>query len=178
MRGRPQALLALLLGVALARQPGTEAVASVEQVAALIDQAQRQVVYVAPGLYSPPVAQALHRAAVQRGVQVLVLLEASQVNEPSSYGAALAFLAPERPLFVRVVQAVRTAPRLLLDSRVLVEGPLVAGDAFDPRPTALTRDYVRLAVEVDRFNRTWEKAGRCRPTAYLAAGELVLRCRI
>lgn len=147
-----------------------------EEVVGLIEQARRQVVLVAPGLYNPALASALHKAAVQRGVQVLLLLELDSINQPSSYAAAFGFLAPEKPLYVRAVRAVRLSPRILLDSRVLVSGPLVMGDTLSSEPTWLSTRFTDLAVEIDRFNRIWQQAPACRPTVYLL-GELVLRCR-
>lgn len=168
-------LLVWLLLPVLAQE--VRPVATLEELVRLIDQAKRQVVLVAPSLYSSPIASALHRAAVQRGVQVLLLLEAEGINQPSSYGAALSFLAPERPLYVRVVRAVLLEPRLLLDSRLLVSGPLVAGDTFSERPTQVSRRFTDLALEVDRFNRVWQQAPSCRPTAYTLGERVVLRCR-
>jgi hypothetical protein len=148
-----------------------------EEVVSLIEQAQRQVVLVAPGLYNPALASALHKVAVERGVQVLLLLELDSINQPSSYAAAFGFLAPERPLYVRAVRAVRLSPRILLDSRVLISGPLVMGDTLSSEPTRLSTRFTDLAVEIDRFNRVWQQAPPCRPTAYLLGEQLVLRCR-
>lgn len=168
-------LLPWLLCLGMAQEQGT--LNRLEEVVGLIEQAQRQIVLVAPGLYSPAIATALHKAAVQRGVQVLLLLEIDSINRPSSYAAAFGFLAPEKPLYVRAVRAVRLSPRLLLDSRVLISGPLVMGDGLAAEPTRLSTRFTDLAVEIDRFNRIWQQAPPCRPTAYLLGEELALRCR-
>jgi len=168
-------MLLWLLGPALAQE--VRPVNSVEEVVRLIGQAQQQIVLVAPGLFNTPIATALHQAAVQRGVQVLLLLEAGHINQPASFGAAFSFLAPERPLHVRVVQVVRLEPRLLLDSRVLLSGPLVAGESFSPRPTWASTKRTDLEVEIERFNRVWRQAPPCRPSAMMAGEQFILRCR-
>lgn len=168
----------LLLGLfsfGMAQEKNT--LSRLEEVVGLIAQAQRQIVLVAPGLYNPAIAGALHKAAVERGVQVLLLLEIDSINQPSSYAAAFGFLAPEKPLYLRAVRAVRLSPRLVLDSRVLISGPLVVGDSLTPEPTRLSTRFTDLAVEIDRFNRIWQQAPSCRPTAYMLGEELVLRCR-
>lgn len=143
----------------------------------LIQGAQHQILLVAPGLYHPELAQALHTAAVKRGVQLLLLLEAGQINAPSNYGAAFSLLAPERPVYVRVVRSVNLAPRLILDSRILVSGPLLAGDTLSALPTVQSRDMEVLRKEIERFNQVWSQAPPCRPKVYLLQEKLVLRCR-
>lgn len=86
-----------------------------------IDAATSHVLLVSPTFYSRPVADAIRRAAVERGVTVQILVEASHVEDPAAYLAGLSRLPRVE---VQVVQRVQDAA-LLSDGRYLLRGPLV-----------------------------------------------------
>ena len=65
-------VLVLLLLTPARAQP--EALASSQQVVTQLDRAHDQLLLLAPNLFSKPVAEAVRRAAAERGVQVFILV--------------------------------------------------------------------------------------------------------
>lgn len=122
IRMRPLAIAMLLTLAGTATLTAhAQPLRSVEAVVGFIDAATSHVLLVSPTLYSRPVADAIRRAAVERGVTVQILVEASHVEDPAAYVAGLSRLARVE---VRVVQRIQDAA-LLSDGRYLLRGPLV-----------------------------------------------------
>lgn len=91
------------------------------EVAAFAHAASRHIWLVAPTLTSQEVADALRRAAVERGVAVCLLAQHDQATFPASYVQGLSRL---RGVQVRLAKRVEEAA-LVIDDRYLIRGPLV-----------------------------------------------------
>lgn len=124
MRIRAPALAAGLVFAFTAAARGAQEdgrLTSPAEVAAFVHAATRHVWFVAPTLTSQEVADALRRAAVERGAAVYLLAQQDQATQPASYVQGLSRL---RGVQVRLAARVEEAA-LVIDGRHLIRGPLV-----------------------------------------------------
>jgi hypothetical protein len=130
-----------------------------EEVARVILAARETIFVSAPQLRGRTVADALRRAAVERGVRVFILCEARRTLDPGGFVAALSLLRQrDQPLEVRVVQSV-FGFSLVVDEAQTVNGPLVGEPrTFGQTPTRLDLE-LRVALErAKRFREAWIRA--------------------
>ena len=148
-------LVTLSLTVAWA-QP--EALTTSEQVVAQLDRAHDQLLLLAPSLFSKPVAEAVRRAAAERGVQVFILVAPAWVEAPGSYVASLALLGGVQ---VRLAETERRFVVLDRDDAAFVlEGGLVSESQrrFDERPTYALADPQEVQARAGHFTQLWGSA--------------------
>lgn len=155
----------LLLGIATARAAAPTASLASTDVGAAVYAVERNVTLVAPSLRSRDVADALRRAARDRGVRVFLLVDQGATLDPGGYVGALS-LAPN--VQVRVLRGV-TEEYAVLDARAVLRGPLVWNlpSPLDARPTTARRDPAEVRAASAWFNRAWRVA---RPYTYRVDG--------
>ena len=132
-------------------------------VARVILATQRTLFVIAPQLRSHPIADALRRAAVERGARVLILCDTHHVLERGGYVAGLSLLRQRFPLEVRVLQGI-SSQTLIADESRSVTGPLIA-DPWTFGQTATRLDLER-SVALERAGRFWVMWKRAKPWVY------------
>lgn len=135
-----------------------DALATSQQVVAQLDRANEQMLMMAPSVFSKPIAEAVRRAAAERGVQVFVLVSPAWVEAPGSYIASLALLGGVQ---VRLAVTERRFVVVDVDSDAFViEGGLVSEAArrFDERPTYALADPQEVQDRAALFTRVWRAA--------------------
>ncbi|NJK43091.1 MAG: hypothetical protein HC933_01440 [Pleurocapsa sp. SU_196_0] len=153
----------LLLGTAFAssvpRELKTEA-----EVASVILSARREVLIVAPNLYSREIANAVRRVLVEGQTPVRILADSSLVSQRGGFVATLALLStktpskPARPIEVRVLEGIDRA-NLVVDGSRTVSGPLVTETwTIGLLPTYFTADTSEAQRRLEVFKRNWAKA--------------------
>ncbi|PNY79675.1 hypothetical protein [Deinococcus koreensis] len=132
-----------------------------QQVGASLYEATSEVLLVTPTLRSKDVAEALRRAAVERGVRIFLIADGRYVNEGASYLASLS-LTPG--IQVRLVRGLE-ASRATIDRQMTVSGPLLADVPSPRRPGATLALQQPQAVRVAStwFSKAWATA---RPYRY------------
>lgn len=149
------ALIMLVLTSAWAQpEPLTDA----QQVVAQLGRAHEQLLIVAPSLFSKPIAEALRRAAAERGVQVFVLVSPAWVEAPGSYVASLALLDGVQ---VRLAETDRRFAVVdMHDDAFVIEGGLVSESQrrFDERPTYALADPQDVSDRAGHFTQLWRSA--------------------
>lgn len=134
--------------------PGT--LQSTAEVVQAIDTATQELMVATDLLRSKEVANALRRAAVDRGVTVFIVVPPENVADASSYFISLAFADAA----VRLVSF--QGSFIVIDRRVLVQGPLVAGVKQLPgsqvEPTRLSQDAAEVARFVGSFYKSFSAA--------------------
>jgi hypothetical protein len=144
-------------------------------VARVITAARHEVLVTAPSLRSRAVANALREAVVQSGVRVLILCDAKQVAEPSSFVPALSLLKGRGlQLEVRVLRGVRRA-NLIVDGTRVVFGALVAAPwTYGLEPTRLVMDAAEAQTQTRAFFAQWKWAApwahTIRPPRFTSGG--------
>lgn len=141
----------LIIGL-LTTASAQDLVTETAQVVQAVESAQREVLLVAPALFSGEVALALAQAEHFRNVEVFALLGDVAISAGGSYGPYLSLYGP-----VRVMSVERTF--LVVDRTTLVEGPRAAakGTDFDAEETwAVQGDVARARVR--DFNALWAQA--------------------
>ena len=132
-------------------------------VANVILAAQKTVFVIAPQLRSRTMTDALRRAAVERGVRVLILCDAALTLERGGYAAALSLLYKRYPLEVRVLRRVSNQTAVV-DQNRSVTGPLIANVwTFGLRPTRLD---LEPSFARERARRFWTQWQRAKPWVY------------
>jgi len=142
-----------------------------EDVAGVIDGATREVLLATGELTSKPVAEALHRAVKERGVELFILIDDQTAAWDSSYTDVFAALGAN----VRLIRGI-DEPFIIVDWKTdsrLVTGPLVGRAA---RPTdEFGALYITDSAQVDllgnRFLSTYKRAPAYSPTEYLREQE-------
>lgn len=135
-----------------------DALATSQQVVAQLDRAHEQMLLLAPSLFSRPVAEAVRRAAAERGVAVFVLVAPAWVEAPGSYVASLALLSGVQ------VRLTETERRFVVvdgdDDAFVIEGALVSESQrrFDERPTYALADPREVQARAALFTQVWSAA--------------------
>lgn len=168
--------MALLLGLAGGLTVGAHAqpLRSTEAVVGFIEAATRHVLLVSPTLYSRPVADAIRRAAVERGVTVQIPAEAARVEDPAAYLAGLSRLPRVE---VQLIGRVNDAA-LVSDGCYLLRGPLVwttpaPVEATDTTLVDLQQEGPEMPVIrewLSQVAQAWPRAG---PYVYQVRGHLL-----
>jgi hypothetical protein len=130
------------------------------EVAQVIDSAISEVLVSSAVLRARPVAEALRRAAVERGVPVFVLVSSGGASERASFAKSLALAGVQ----VRTGEAM-AVPMLVVDRRVGVTGTLVGNLAMRAGETATVRsdDPRYIAQLVRAFVAFYRKARPFQP---------------
>lgn len=192
----PVALWALLWGWSLAQegeggerpretappqggQGGT--VISTGRALELLASAKRELWLYLDAFTEENLAQTLHRAIIQKRVQVRLLLPKESFSLPGSYAMPFAFLSlRHRNLEVKVLGGSRVDPRILGDSSwMLVGHPLEGLPPEAKGPLLLFTDPKLVQQEQNRFNLYWQRAPYCRPRAqYQDLGSIRTWCEL
>lgn len=161
----PISLLFLALATAFAQLPTP--LRSPAIIAAL-DSAQTQFLVVAPTLADREIADALRRAAVERGATVFVVASPEQVEASYSYLPSLALLDDVR---IRLGQVSRSFIVAGSDSAFLLEGIRIAtaADVSNGPDTYLSSDPVLVAERTRLFASLWNAAPSYSPPVFQAA---------
>lgn len=143
----------LLLAVASAQTP--EALVTPEAVAAQLDTATEQLLVLVPTVRSEPLAEALRRAAVERGVRVYLLVSPEVVEEGGSFVPGLAVLDNVFTRLALVDRSFVVADRG--ESAFLLEGEALSLPAagFDNRATYALRDPALIGDRGRLFEDVW-----------------------
>ena len=156
-------LILLLLGTALASSV-PKALKTEAEVASVILSARREVLIVAPNLYSREIANAVRRVLVEGQTPVRILADSSLVTQRGGFVATLALLAtktaskPARPIEVRLLEGIDRA-NLVVDGSRTVSGPLVTETwTIGLLPTYFSADPSEARRRFEVFNRNWTKA--------------------
>lgn len=136
--------------------PTPTSLQSGSQVAAVVYSAARSVTVTAPSIRSREVADALRRAAVERGANVFILADDRYVREPAGFLSALS-LVPG--IQVRLVRGVSQS-WVIVDGKVALAGPLVweVASPLESRATVVDRGQATLARLSGWFSRSWKVA--------------------
>lgn len=151
------ALTATALGWVFAGQPaGYQRLGTPQAVSATLYSASREILIVSPSIRSKDVAEALRKAALERGVTIFVIADARLVGEPAGYLSGLSLL---ENVHVRLVQGL-TSSRATIDRTIVVSGPLLfdSPNPLENRPTFAATDPQATATTVAWFNRVWSTA--------------------
>ncbi len=125
-------------------------------VAAQIGAANEQLLVMVPALRSLEIADALRKAAAERGVQVYMVVSAEHAEEPGSFVKTLALL--EETVHVRLAIVDRA---FIIGDRgthaFLLEGEMLAQSSptFDAKNTYAVRDSTTLARRGRLFEDVW-----------------------
>ncbi len=143
----------LLISAALAQIP--EALTTPEAVAEQLGAANEQLLVMVPTVRSQPLAEALRKAAVERGVRVYLLVSPEYVEEGGSFVPALAILDGVQTRLALVDRSFVIADRgeaaFLLEGEVLGE----SSQSFDTRETYALRDAATLSQRESLFEDVW-----------------------
>lgn len=134
------------------------------EVASVVMSAKREVLILAPNLYSKEVANAVRRVLVEGQTPVRILADARLIAERSGFVATLSLLAmktatkPARPIEVRVLERIDRAT-LVVDGSRSVIGPLVTERwTIGLRPTYFSASTEEAGRRVSIFKRNWANA--------------------
>jgi hypothetical protein len=143
----------LLISAALAQIP--EALTTPEAVAEQLGAANEQLLVMVPTVRSQPLAEALRKAAVERGVRVYLLVSPEYVEEGGSFVPALAVLERVQTRLALVDRSFVIADRgeaaFLLEGEVLGEST----QGFDTRETYALRDAATISTRGRLFEEVW-----------------------
>ncbi len=147
--------LALLLLVSSAVAQAPEALTTPEAVAAQLGAANEQLLVMVPTVRSQMVAEALRKAAVERGVKVFLLVSPEYVEEGGSFVPALAVLEQVQTRLALVDRSFVVADRG--EAAFLLEGAILGSSArgFDARETYALRDAATLSDRGHLFEDVW-----------------------
>jgi hypothetical protein len=156
-------IVAVLLSTALASGFPQELKAE-SDVASVIMSAKREVLILAPNLYSKETANAVRRVLVEGQTPVRILADANFIGARSGFVATLSLLAtktttkPARPVEVRLLEGIDRAV-LVVDGSRSVTGPLVTERwTIGLRPTYFSASVEDAQRRVAAFSRNWAKA--------------------
>jgi hypothetical protein len=129
------------------------------EVAQVIASSRREILILVPSLRSRVVANALRKAVVEGGVSLVILCDASLVNERSSFIPMLSTLHERKhKVKVRVLRGVNRT-LLVVDVSRAVFGPLVSEpDSFGLNPTRLVTDALEVESQARAFRAQWHRA--------------------
>ena len=149
------ALLLSLLATAWV-PPG--ALTTPQGVASQLERANEQLLVLAPNVFSKPTAEAIRRAAAERGVRVFVLVSPAWVEAPGSFVASLSLIEGVQ---VRLAEVERRF--VVVDTggaAFVIEGGLVGEGSrrFDERPTYALADPPAVAARAELFMGVWQGA--------------------
>ncbi len=150
------ALLLLTTSVCVWAQP--KPLTTAQQVAAQLGRAHEQLLLVTPSVSSKPLAEALRRAAAERGVQVFIVVAPAWAEAPGSYVASLALLEGVR---VRLAETERQFVVVdVADDAFVIEGSLVSASTqrFDERPTYAFANPQAVGERALHFAELWRSA--------------------
>jgi len=147
--------LALFLLVSVASAQAPEALPTPEAVAAQLDTATEQLLVMVPTVRAEPIAEALRRAAVERGVRIYLLVSPEYVEEGGSFVPSLAVLEGVHTRLALVDRSFVVADRG--EAAFLLEGEMLtsSAQAFDSRDTYVLRDAATLANRGRLFEDVW-----------------------
>lgn len=131
---------------------------SAQDVAERLQGVRVQLLYVTPVIENKAIAEAIRRAAVERGVKVYLLVAPDFVEAPGSYTASLAALEGVR---VRMAQVERSFAILdVEEAAVVLEGSLLgSGSAsFLQRASYAVNEGEVMAERSGLFAGVWEEA--------------------
>lgn len=129
-----------------------------QDVAARFSSARQQLIVVTPVIDTKVVAEAIRRVAVERGVNVFLLLAPEFVEAPSSYGASLGALAGVQ---IRLANIDRSFALVDADqTAVVLEGALLGSGsaAFLTQESYAITDAKVISARSALFAETWEEA--------------------
>lgn len=143
----------LLAPAAFAGVP--EALGTPEVVAAQLGAATEQLLVMVPTVRSEAIAEGLRQAAVERGVQVYLLVSPEHADEGGSYVPALALLEGVHTRLALVDRSFIVADGG--EAAFLLEGEMLGGStqAFDARETYALRDAATIASRGRLFEDVW-----------------------
>lgn len=148
--------LALLLLTSVWAQP--QSLSDAQQVAAQLGRAQEQLLLVTKSVSSKPLAEALRRAAAERGVRVFIVVAPASVEAPGSYVASLALLGGVQ---VRLAQTERQFVVVdVASDAFVIEGSLISTSVrrFDERPTYAFAEPQAVGERALHFAELWRSA--------------------
>lgn len=148
--------LALLVLTSAWAQP--QPLSTAQQVAAQLGSAREQLLLVTPSVSSKPLAEAIRRAATERGVQVFIVVAPAWAEAPGSYVASLALLDGVQ---VRLAETERQFVIVnASDDAFVIEGGLVSTSVrrFDERPTYAFADPRDVSDRALLFAELWRSA--------------------
>jgi hypothetical protein len=155
--------IALLLSSALASSFPQE-LKQESEVASVILSAKREVLILAPNLYSKEIANAVRRVLVEGQTPVRILADSRLIGGRSGFVATLSLLAlktaakPARPIQVRVIEGIDRAV-LVVDGSRSVAGPLVTERwTIGLQPTYFSASAEEAGRRVNVFKRNWPRA--------------------
>jgi phosphatidylserine/phosphatidylglycerophosphate/cardiolipin synthase-like enzyme len=134
------------------------AITTPQQVVSQLDRANVQLLVVAPSVFSKPTAEAIRRAAAERGVQVFVIVSPRWVEAPGSYVASLSLIEGVQ------VRLAETERRFVVvdvgEAAFVIEGGLVSEGSrrFDEGPTYALADPLEVASRAGLFTDVWQGA--------------------
>lgn len=129
-----------------------------QEVVGQLGRAHDQLLIMTPGLYSKAVAEALRRAAAERGVEVFIVVSPAWAEAPGSYVASLALVSGVQ------VRLAETTRRFVVvdvgDDAFVIAGGLVgeAARRFDERPTYALAEPRAVQTHAGLFTETWDAA--------------------
>lgn len=157
-------LLATLLWLATSAFAGVPGVLRTPTaVATQLGAATEQLLVMVPTVRSAEIADALRKAAAERGVKVYLIVSAQYVEEPGAFVVALSFLDNVYVRLALVDRAFIVGDRGVV--AFLLEGDMLAqsSQAFDAAETYAVRDSGTLARRSRLFEDVWLAAPAYRP---------------
>ena len=154
----------LLLGsIALAQTdwtppppPGAQTLAEYGELVQTLATAKEELMLATDVLQAKEVAEAVRIAMVERGVEVYLLVPPEAMADPASFFISLAFAGAN----VRLVPF--EGNFAIVDRRVLVSGPMLAGltqlPSEAPEPTLLQQNEAEVASYVSSFYESFSAA--------------------
>jgi hypothetical protein len=155
MRHLPVVLLScFLLSTALAQQ----ALGSAEKVGQVLFSATKEIMIIAPSIRSKAVADAIRRAAVDRGVTIYILADAAFITEPAGYLGGLSRLPKVQVKLMRGIPD--NEVKAVIDRQVIVQGPLLVdvSSPLNTKPTTALQSPQKSNNAAARFIQIWQKA--------------------
>lgn len=149
-------LLVIPLLATACAQPS--AITTPRQVVSQLGRANAQLLVVAPSVFSKPTAEAIRRAAAERGVQVFVIVSPRWVEAPGSYVASLSLI---EGIQVRLAETERRFVVVDVgEAAFVIEGGLVSEGSrrFDEGPTYALADPLEVAARAELFMGVWQGA--------------------
>lgn len=149
-------ILVLLLLTSVWAQ--SEPLSTAQQVASQLGRAHEQLLLVTPSVSSKPLAEAVRRAAAERGVKIFIVVAPASVEAPGSYVASLALLDGVQ---ARLAETERQFVIVdVADDAFVIEGSLVRATTrrFDEQPTYAFADPQAVDERASRFAELWRSA--------------------